>query len=70
MKLKKLSRSEWAVIIVLIVCAIACFILTFYGLHLVIKGNLFAVIWSTFCAGGAAITSDMAQSAYESIKNK
>ena len=64
-KIKGLKKMDAAIMAVLILIALACFALTIYGVHLIVHGNLFAVIWCVLTAGGACITSEEAQKVWE-----
>ena len=64
-RIKNMTRFDATVFVVLIVVALACAALTTYGVRLIIHGNLFAVIWSVFTAGGACIVSEEAQKLWE-----
>lgn len=64
-KSKNMTKMDRAIMAVLILIALACFALTIYGVHLIVHGNLFAVIWCVFTAGGACITSEEAQKLWE-----
>ena len=64
-KIKGLKKMDAAIMAVLILIGIGLLCLTIYGVRLIVHGNLFAVIWSVFTAGGACIVSEEAQKVWE-----
>lgn len=64
-KFRSMSKMDAIVMVMLVAVAIGCFALTAYGIKMIISGNLFAVIWSVFTAGGACILSEEAQKVWE-----
>ena len=64
-KFKDMTKADATVMVVLIMVALVCAALTVYGIRLIIHGNLFAVIWSVFTAGGLCIVSEEVQRLWE-----
>lgn len=64
-KFKRMSKMDAVVMVTLLAVATGCFALTAYGIKMILTGNLFAVIWSVFTAGGACILSEEAQKVWE-----
>lgn len=64
-KIRSMSKMDAIVMVTLVAVAIGCFALTAYGIKMTLSGNLFAVIWSVFTAGGACILSEEAQKVWE-----
>lgn len=64
-KFRSMSKMDAIVMVTLVAVAIGCFALTAYGIKMILSGNLFAVIWSIFTAGGACIVSEEAQRVWE-----
>lgn len=65
MKPKHLKKEEWAVIFALLGISAILFALTIWGIKCVIHGNLFAVVWTVFTAGGACVLSEEAENIYK-----
>lgn len=66
-KFKTMKKSDAAVLTVLIAVVVICGTLAVYGFRMIIAGNLFAVIWTTFTCGGFCITGDEAMKMWNSI---
>ena len=66
-KFKNMTKVDATVMVTIVAVALVCAALTVYGIRLIIHGNLFAVIWSVFTAGGFCIVSEEAQRLWESL---